>query len=157
MNSYKSVFWDGGQTRMIYNFEDYSLDTDRHELCRGPERIAVEPQVFDLLHYLVRNRGRVVSKDDMIADVWKGRIVSKFTLSSRITAVRHAIGDRAEEQRLIRTIARKGIRFVGQVTEQKNDRPLPDSRPIYSEAEQGLKISRQAIDRSPSFSEFERR
>ena len=125
---------------MIYNFEDYSLDTDRHELCRGPERIAVEPQVFDLLHYLVRNRGRVVSKDDMIADVWKGRIVSESTLSSRITAVRHAIGDRAEEQRLIRTIARKGIRFVGQVTEQKNDRPLPDSRPIYSEAEQGLRL-----------------
>ena len=102
---------------MIYTFEGYALDSDRQELCRGPERIAVEPQVFDLLHYLVRNRGRVVSKDDMIADVWKGRIVSESTLSSRITAVRHAIGDRAEEQRLIRTIARKGIRFVGQVRE----------------------------------------
>ena len=102
---------------MIYSFENYSLDTDRQELCRGPERIAVEPQVFDLLHYLIHNRDRVVSKDDMIADVWKGRIASESTLSSRITAVRHAIGDRADEQRLIRTIARKGIRFIGDVRE----------------------------------------
>jgi TolB-like protein len=74
--------------------------------------------VFDLLQYLIRSRGRVVSKDDLIADVWKGRIVSESTISSRITAVRHAISDPAEEQRLIRTIARKGIRFVGDVREE---------------------------------------
>ena len=105
---------------MIYTFEDFSLDTDRQELLRGKERIAVEPQVFDLLHYLVRNRDRVVSKDDLIAAVWKGRIISESTLTSRITAVRHAIADRAEDQRLLRTIARKGLRFIGEVREEKS-------------------------------------
>jgi TolB-like protein len=102
---------------MIYTFEDYSLDVERQELRRGKDRVAVEPQVFDLLHYLIRNRERVVSKDDLIAAVWKGRIISESTLTSRITAVRHAIGDRAEDQRLLRTIARKGLRFVGDVRE----------------------------------------
>ena len=105
---------------MIYTFEDFSLDTDRQELLRGKNRIAIEPQVFDLLHYLVRNRDRVVSKDDLIAAVWKGRIISESTLTSRITAVRHAIRDRAEDQRLIRTVARKGLRFVGDVREEKS-------------------------------------
>src|ERR1044072_1067267 len=105
---------------MIYAFEDFSLDTDRQELFRGINRVRVEPQVFDLLHYLVRNRDRIVSKDDLIAAVWKGRIISEYTLTSRITAVRHAIADRAEDQRLLRTIARKGLRFIGEVREEKN-------------------------------------
>ena len=112
---------------MIYTFEDFSLDTDRQELFRGKDRIAVEPQVFDLLHYLVRNRERIVSKDDLIAAVWKGRIISKSTLTSRITAVRHAIADRAEDQRLLRTIARKGLQFIGEVRE--TERALQPQRP----------------------------
>jgi TolB-like protein/Tfp pilus assembly protein PilF len=102
---------------VIYNFENYSLDIERQELRRGPDSVAVEPQVFNLLHYLIRNRERVVSKDDLIAHVWNGRIVSESTLTSRITSARHAIGDSGEDQRLIRTIARKGLRFVGEVQE----------------------------------------
>src|SRR5688572_23919495 len=97
---------------MLFRFEDCALDTDRRELRRGPELIALEPQVFDLLVYLVQNRDRVVSKDDLIAAVWGGRIVSDSTLQSRINAVRKAVGDSGEQQRLIRTIARKGVRFV---------------------------------------------
>jgi TolB-like protein len=100
-------------------FADHSLDTDRRELCRGWQPVAVEPQVFDLLVYLVQNRDRVVSKDDLIASVWKGRIVSESTLTSRINATRTAIGDNGKEQRLIRTVARKGIRFVGSVREER--------------------------------------
>ncbi len=103
---------------MQFVFGDYSLDAGRRELRRGPQLVEVEPQVFDLLVYLVRNRDRVVSKDDLMAAVWGGRIVSESTLSSRITAVRKAIGDSGEQQALIRTAARKGIRFVGTVTEQ---------------------------------------
>ena len=80
-----------------------------------PGRIAVEPQVFDLLVYLVQNRDRVVSKDDLIASVWGGRIVSDSTLTSRINAARKAVGDSGEEQKLIRTVPRKGLRFVGTV------------------------------------------
>jgi TolB-like protein len=94
---------------------DHSLDTGRRELRRGFELVAVEPQVFDLLVYLVRNHDRLVSKDDLIASVWGGRIVSDSTLSSRINAARKAIGDNGEDQRLIRTVARKGFRFVGTV------------------------------------------
>ncbi len=100
---------------MQFLFADHVLDTDRRELRRGAEPVAVEPQVFDLLIYLVQNRDHVVSKDDLIASVWGGRIVSDSTLTSRINAARRAIGDSGEAQKLIRTIARKGLRFVGAV------------------------------------------
>lgn len=105
--------WRG--VRVIYQFEDYSLDVDAQELRCGAARIEIEPQVFDLLIHVVRNRERVVSKDDLIAHVWRGRIVSDSTLTSRITAARQAIGDSGGGQRLIRTISRKGIRFIGEV------------------------------------------
>jgi TolB-like protein/cytochrome c-type biogenesis protein CcmH/NrfG len=101
-------------------FADHTLDADRRELRRGSEPIAVEPQVFDLLIYLVRNRDRVVSKDDLIGSVWGGRIVSDSTLTSRINAARRAVGDSGKDQKLIRTIARKGIRFVGAVRTQSD-------------------------------------
>ena len=100
---------------MQFLFAGHILDPDRRELRRGPESIAVEPQVFDLLIYLVENRDRVVSKDDLINSVWGGRIVSDSTLTSRVNAARKAVGDSGEEQKLIRTIARKGLRFVGEV------------------------------------------
>src|SRR5512144_1132048 len=100
---------------MQFLFGDHTLDADRRELRRGVEPIAVEPQVFDLLIYLVENRDRVVSKDDLIASIWGGRVVSDSTLTSRINAARKAVGDSGGNQKLIRTIARKGLRFVGDV------------------------------------------
>ena len=102
---------------MLINFENYSLDADRRELRRGGQLVAIEPQVFDLLVYLVENRDRVVTKDDVFAAVWNNRIVSESTLTSRINAVRKAVDDSGENQRLIRTIARKGFRFVGEVSD----------------------------------------
>lgn len=99
-------------------FEDYVLDLDRRELRRGVDTIAIGPQVFDLLAHLVVNRERVVSKEGLLEAVWDGRIVSDSTLTSHINAVRKAVGDSGGEQRLIRTVARKGFRFVGQVTEK---------------------------------------
>ena len=89
----------------------------------GLERVDVEPQVLDLLQYVIRHRERVVSKDDLIEHVWHGRIVSDSALTSRITAARHAIGDSGDDQRLIRTISRKGIRFVGEVRGDQSARP----------------------------------
>jgi TolB-like protein len=110
-----------------FRFADHTLDIDRRELRRGSEAVAVEPQVFDLLIYLVENRDRVVSKDDLIASVWGGRIVSDSTLTSRINAARKAIGDSGEDQKLIRTIARKGLRFVAAVqTEPPPGGPTAD-------------------------------
>ena len=98
---------------MLFLFEDFTLDVSRREFRRGTDPVAVEPQVFDLLVYLIENRDRVVSRDDLIASVWSGRVVSESTLASRINAARTALGDSGEAQRLIKTIQRKGIRFVG--------------------------------------------
>ncbi|MER9237139.1 winged helix-turn-helix domain-containing tetratricopeptide repeat protein [Mesorhizobium sp. M0622] len=103
---------------MPYLFEDFALDGDRRELRRGNDLISVEPQVFDLLQYLIRNRERVVSKDDLIDAVWQGRIVSDATLASRVNAARSALQDNGEQQRLVRTILRRGFRFVGTVREE---------------------------------------
>ena len=100
---------------MRYRFEEFAFDIDRRELHRGAEVVSITPQVFDLLEYLIRNRERVVSKDDLINAVWNGRIVSDAALTTRLNAVRAAIGDTGEEQRLIKTLPRKGFRFVGQV------------------------------------------
>jgi TolB-like protein len=100
-------------------FEGYSLDTDRRELRRGLALLPAEPQVFDLLVFLVKNRDRVVSRDDLLASVWGRRIVSESTIASRINAVRRLIGDDGKQQRLIRTIIGKGIRFVGNAREQE--------------------------------------
>ena len=100
---------------MKFYFEDQVLDLDRRELTRAGEIISVEPQVFDLLVHLVQNTDRVVTRDDMVSAVWHGRIVSDSTLSSRIAAVRQALNDTGEQQRLIRTFVRKGFRFVGEV------------------------------------------
>ena len=104
---------------MLYSFADCTLNTDQRELRRNGDLVAVAPQVFDLLEYLIRNRDRVISKDDLIAAVWKGRIVSESALNTRINGARYAIGDSGEEQRLIRTLPRKGIRFVGVVCEER--------------------------------------
>lgn len=103
---------------MQFLFAERSLDTDRRELRHANTLVSVEPQVFDLLLYLIENRERVVSKDDLIGSVWRGRVVSDSTLTSRITAARKAVGDTGERQDLIRTVARKGLRFVGEVSEQ---------------------------------------
>jgi DNA-binding winged helix-turn-helix (wHTH) protein len=100
-----------------YLFENCVLDTDRRELRRGAELVAISPQVFDLLDYLIRNREHVVSKDDLIEAIWRGRIVSEAALTTRLNAARSAIGDTGEEQRLIKTLPRKGFRFVGTVRE----------------------------------------
>jgi TolB-like protein len=130
--------------RVQYSFSDHALDTDRRELRRGSHPIAVEPQVFDLLVYLLLNRDRVVSKEDLIAAIWGGRIVSDSTMTSRINAARKAIGDNGEQQKLIRTVARKGLRFVGAVA-MNSDGSNPDPtgavpKPLDSDTERTRSI-----------------
>jgi TolB-like protein/Tfp pilus assembly protein PilF len=107
-----------GRANLLYLFENYVLDTDRRELRRGDSQVSMEPQVFDVMEYLIRNRERVVTKDDLVASIWDGRIVSESALTTRINAVRRALDDSGQEQRLIKTLPRKGIRFVGAVTER---------------------------------------
>jgi TolB-like protein len=100
-----------------YLFEDYALDLERRELYRGANVVSVAPQVFDLLDYLIRNRERVVSKDDLINAIWNGRSVSDAALTTRLNVARSAIGDTGEEQRLIKTLPRRGFRFIGSIRE----------------------------------------
>jgi TolB-like protein len=103
---------------LLYCFEKYAIDTERRELRRGSDLVPLEPKVFDLLVYLIQHRERVVSKDDLLASLWDGRIVSESALSTRINGARSAIGDSGEEQRLIKTLPRKGVRFIGDVREE---------------------------------------
>jgi TolB-like protein/tetratricopeptide (TPR) repeat protein len=113
-----------------YHFEEFALDTDRRELHRGTEMVSIAPQVFDLLDYLIRNRERVVSKEDLIDAVWNGRVVSDAALTTRLNVARSVIGDSGEEQRLIKTLQRKGFRFVGTVREIRGPGciAVPDDR-----------------------------
>jgi TolB-like protein/class 3 adenylate cyclase/cytochrome c-type biogenesis protein CcmH/NrfG len=111
-----------------FAFSDYVVDVGVRELRRHGEPVALEPQVFDLLVYLLQNRDHVVSKDDLLAAVWGGRIVSDAAITTRVNALRRALGDSGETQRLIRTMPRKGIRFVGVVREEQE--PLSASSTV---------------------------
>jgi TolB-like protein/DNA-binding winged helix-turn-helix (wHTH) protein len=106
-----------GFASLRYLFEEYTFDTDLRELYCGADVVSIAPQVFDLLDYLIRNRERVVSKDDLINTVWNGRVVSDAALTTRLNVARSVLGDSGEKQRLIKTLPRKGFRFVGTVQE----------------------------------------
>ena len=137
---------------MLFCFEDYVLDTDRRELRRGRAPVAIQPQVFDFLEYLISHRERVVTRDDIFDVIWGGRIVSDSALTTRLNAVRAALGDTGEEQRLIRTLPRKGVRFVGAVREVResaqNVAPVTENRvkePIVPREERPIIDARRQL------------
>ena len=103
---------------VVLTFGNHRLDLARRELRHGGEQVALEPRAFDLLAFLIENRDRVVSKDDLLEAIWGGRIVSDLAITTRINAVRRALSDDGAAQRLIRTFSRKGFRFIGEITEQ---------------------------------------
>src|SRR5947207_1650376 len=130
----------GGNGSLRYLFENYAFDTDRRELHRGADAVAIAPKVFDLLDFLIRNRERVVSKDDLINAIWNGRSVSDAALTTRLNAARSAIGDSGQGQRLIKTLPRRGFRFVGPVQQEHglfgapvaDDGRIEPSKPILA-------------------------
>jgi len=141
---------------VLFSFEDFALDCERRELRAGGAMVPIEPQVFDLLVYLIENRDRVVSKDDLIASIWHGRVVSDSTLDSRINAVRKAVGDSGGEQRLVRTMARKGFRFVGDATATPKPSKAPPSSPAtphqevhFCTASDGVRIAYALAGQGP--------
>jgi pimeloyl-ACP methyl ester carboxylesterase/DNA-binding winged helix-turn-helix (wHTH) protein len=122
---------------MRFKFDNYLLDARRRELQCGVQTIATEPQVFDLLLYLIQQRHRVVSKEDLVTTVWRGRIVSDSTVASRINAARRAVGDDGITQRYIRTVPRRGIRFVGEVRQHETHSALQFELPRFPEGPPG--------------------
>jgi TolB-like protein/DNA-binding winged helix-turn-helix (wHTH) protein len=106
---------------LSFRFADFEIDVARQELRRGGAVIHIEPQVFDVLIHLVRNHNRTVSREELVDTVWKGRVVSEAALSSRIAAARKAIGDTGNDQRLIRTVHKRGFRFVGDVADMSGE------------------------------------
>jgi DNA-binding winged helix-turn-helix (wHTH) protein len=147
---------------MLYGFGAYTLDTDRRELKAGGCLVSLEPQVFDLIVYLIENRERVVCQDDLLDAVWGGRIVSKSTLTTRINAARKAIGDNGAQQSLIRTVVRKGFRFVAPVAElggrHKDPKvpltqpaaPLPRQRIQFARSADGVRIAWASVGSGPA-------
>ncbi|HEX6196097.1 MAG TPA: alpha/beta fold hydrolase [Gemmatimonadaceae bacterium] len=110
---------------MVFVFADCELDLTRFELRRAGSVVPIEPQVFDVLAVLIRERGRVVTKEELLDTVWGNRFVSESTLTSRVKAARRAIGDDGQAQRLIRTVHGRGYQFVGTAEEARTDTPAP--------------------------------
>lgn len=102
---------------MRYRFAEFEIDLEQHELRRRGSSIHAEPQVFDLIVHLVRNHDRVVSKDELIDTIWHGRAISEAAFSSRINGARRALGDNGTNQTFIKTLHRRGFRFVAPVEE----------------------------------------
>ena len=117
-----------------FRFANFEIDVARHELRHGGEVISIEPQVFDLLVHLVRNRNRIVSREELIDTVWKGRVISEATLSSRVSAARRAIGDNGDDQLFVRTHHKRGFRFVGEVQDAYKSF-TQDRRPVVTAPE----------------------
>ncbi|MCE8516448.1 alpha/beta fold hydrolase [Ruegeria pomeroyi] len=138
---------------MRYAFANCLLDTDELTLVRDAEEIAVEPQVFDLLHLLARNPGRLVTRDEILAEVWNGRIVSESAISARIAAARKAVGDDGKAQRIIQTVTRRGLKFVAEVTADTPPalpRPAPMVQRIrYTRTAEGKSLAYAVIGAGP--------
>jgi TolB-like protein len=129
-------------------FENHVLDVERRELVRAGEGVPLEPQVFDVLLYLLQHRDRVVGKDELFDKVWDGRIVSESTLTSRINAVRKAITDTGKDQRLLRTVPRKGFRFVGDVHVDRLPAPSIQSFRTAGWDGEPLRLALPTLDRA---------
>jgi DNA-binding winged helix-turn-helix (wHTH) protein len=135
---------------MSYVFEDMELDTTLFELRRRGASVPMEPQAFDVLAYLVAHRDRVVTKEDLMDQIWGGRFVSETAVTSRIKQARRAIGDDGAAQRMIRTVHGRGYGFVAPVSEQKaraatTDRGGSHSTlpPVHYTVSDGLDIAYQ--------------
>lgn len=116
---------------MRYKFSNCVLDTERHLLFRDGEPVNTEPQVFDLLHLLVRNAGLLVTRDQIIEEIWGGRIVSESSISARTNAVRKAVGDSGKEQAIIKTVTRRGLQLVATVSRDNEEASAP--QPLQSD------------------------
>ena len=133
---------------MQYRFAEFEIDLSQQELRRLGASVHIEPQVFDLIVHLVRNHDRIVSKDELIETIWNGRIISEAALSSRINGARRALGDNGTDQAFIRTLHKRGFRFVGDVqavsapeADAEAARLVPDAAVAPGDAQVGVSVS----------------
>lgn len=140
---------------MRYSFSNCVLDSDRHLLMKDGQQVKVEPQVFDLLHLLVRNAGDLVTRDQIIDEIWGGRIVSESSISARTNAVRRAVGDSGKEQSIVKTVPRRGLQLAIPVS--KDGEAIPDAvlttserqRVRFATSHDGTKIAYATSGKGP--------
>jgi DNA-binding winged helix-turn-helix (wHTH) protein len=137
---------------MIYVFDEYELDLRRYELRHGNKPVKLEPQVFNLLVYLIQHRDRLVSKEELFEQVWSGRVVSETALTSRLMAARRAIGDRGRDQHVIQTVHGRGYRFIATVEERADETPRRIAPPLPARQPVEPLGSRATPDLSPPLS-----
>ena len=143
----------------MFAFGDCTLDLRRFELRRGGAIRPIEPQVFDVLVLLVRERDRVVTKEEILDQVWGDRFVSESALTSRIKAVRQAVGDDGKSQRIVRTVHGRGYQFVTEVSEEAETatppesaapaRPLPAQEIRFCTAADGVRLAYATMGSGP--------
>jgi len=120
---------------LIYQFNHFTLDTDRFLLCKSDEEISTEPQVFDLLTYLITNRDRVVTRDELLGNLWKGKVVTDATLGARLKDARKAVGDSGTKQEIIKTFHGRGYQFIAGISEHATGESQPDNNLVKSDKE----------------------
>ena len=141
---------------MRYCFSTCILDTARHVLLRNGEPVKIEPQVFDLLHLLVRNAGELVTRDQIVTEIWNGRITSESSISARTNAARKAVGDNGKDQTVIKTVTRRGLQLVAPVSTNGKDEPKEASphnsgqRVRFATTQNGAKIAYATSGKGPS-------
>src|SRR5919106_3836039 len=146
---------------MIYAFEDYELDLQRYALRYAGKLVKLEPQVFNILVYLIQHRDRVVTKAEILEQLWPGRFVSEATLTSRVMAARRAVGDRGREQRIIQTVHGRGYRFIVPVEErsarERASHDVPAALPSMAIPSRTLRASRtvQAVGREAEMAQLD--
>jgi len=139
---------------MIFIFEDYILDSDKHVLLKSNIEQEIEPRVFELIYHLIKHRDRLVSKDEIYEVIWENRFISESSISTSINLARSALGDTGRQQRVIKTVHNKGYRFVGAITEgltlvyEKDEGGAPEQGQYLS------KTPDQANIQAPSWKKF---
>jgi DNA-binding winged helix-turn-helix (wHTH) protein/predicted ATPase len=124
-----------GGVAVLYRFGEFQIDDTLYELRRSGELVELQPKVFDLLLYLIRERRRVVSRDELLKQVWADVVVNEEVLTRAVYAARTALGDAGANQRIIQTVRRRGLRFVAEVEEAaapeapRAETHAPPSRP----------------------------
>ena len=127
---------------MIYEFGEFALDTRRCELRQAGRLAHLEPQVYAVLCHLLEHRDRVVTREELLDQVWGHHFVTPATLNTRIKALRHALGDDGDAQRMIRTVRGRGFRFVDDVRVLAQPRNESSNAAAPSEPKQQIRFCR---------------